>query len=41
VRTLTATQAQEECSESQMLEDFKRIDIDKSNSLGFVEVRPI
>lgn len=39
VRTLTATQAQEECSESQLMEDFKRIDIDKSNSLGFVEVR--
>jgi hypothetical protein len=39
VKTLTATHLREDCSEEQLRDDFQALDHDKSNSLGFVEVR--
>ena len=41
VKTLTASHAQEECTEEQLAADFKALDKDNSNSLGFIEVSSV
>lgn len=38
VKTLTSTHEKEVLSDEQLMEDFVKLDHDKSNSLGFVEV---
>ena len=38
VKTLTATHEREECSNDQLLKDFKTLDFDCSGNLGFAEV---